>query len=173
MGGSVDFDLAAVYRALDEAREAKGLSWQALTDRINAQFAGVGVAHPINASTVKGLRVRSVVEGDGVLQVLLWLRRSPESFVPGHPLAGAPEAMLPVVGPDRILRWDPPALHRAVDARRAERNLTWAQAAGEVGCGTATMTGLARAQRVTLPGVMRIVGWVVRPAADFTRASAW
>jgi hypothetical protein len=33
MGG---FDLGAVYRALDDARGAEGLSWQALTERINA-----------------------------------------------------------------------------------------------------------------------------------------
>jgi hypothetical protein len=173
MGGSGVFDLAAVYRALDEARGAKGLSWQALTQRINAQFSGVGVAHPISASTVRGLRTRTVVEGDGVLQLLVWLGRSPESFVPDHPLAGAPEAMLPVVGPDRILRWDPPALHRAVDGRRDERRMTWAQVAGEVGCGVATLTGLARSQRVTLPGAMAVVGWVGRPAAHFTRASTW
>jgi hypothetical protein len=170
MGGAA-FDLVAVYRALDEAREELGLSWSALTKRINAQFSGTG-AIPMATSTVRGLRTRRVVEGDGVLQMLVWLGRSPESFVPHHPLAVAPEAMLPVVGPDRILRWDPPALHRAVDELRVERQLTWAQLASEVGCSVATLTGLARAQRVAFPGVMAIVGWVGRPAADFTRPSA-
>jgi len=170
-----DFQLAALYHALDERRVAEGLGWEALTRAINDRAVAGGAARPhaIAASTVKGLRDKPVAEGDGVLQMLRWLGRTPESFVPGHPLADAPEAALPDLGPDRVLRWDVRALHRAVEERRAERRLTWPQAAREVGCSPASLAGLATAQRVGFPGVMRILRWLGRPAAQFTRASEW
>lgn len=170
-----DFQLAALYHALEERRVAEGLSWEALARAINdrAVVGGSARPHAIAASTVKGLRDKRVAEGDGVLQMLRWLGRTPESFVPGHPLAGASEAALPDFGPDRVLRWDVRALHRAVEQRRAERGLTWPQAAREVGVGPATLAGLAKAQRVGFPDVMRILRWLGRPAAEFTRASEW
>ena len=170
-----DFELAALYRALDERRIAAGLSWQALTREINDRAVEGGSAQPraIAASTVRGLRDKRVAEGDGVLQMLLWLGRTPESFVPGHPLADAPEAALPDLGPHLVLRWDVRALHLAVEQQRTGRGMTWPQVAREVGCWPVELTGLARARRVGFPGVMRILRWLGRPAAQFTRASEW
>jgi hypothetical protein len=95
---------------------------------------------------------------------------TPESFVRGHPSATAPEAALPVVGPALIPRWNPPSLFTAVDDVREERALSWPAVAKDARVSPATLKGLARARHVVFPGVMRIVGWVGRPAATFTVA---
>lgn len=50
-------------------------------------------------NTERRARQLSVIEGDGVLQALHWLNRTPESFVPGH-MPAANEA-LPHVEADR------------------------------------------------------------------------
>jgi hypothetical protein len=164
-----DFQLSALYDALDEARRARRLSWQGLLDEINGgprQYRGIAV------STVTSLRHKAVAEGDGVLGMLRWLNRTPESFVPGHPLDGAPETALPDVAEGhRGLRWNTSALHKALQAQRTEREMTWQQVADEIGCGANQLTGLARSSRVGFPAVMRIVAWLGQPAARFVRSS--
>ncbi len=167
-----DFDLAALFGALDQQRSLKGLTWQGLAREINGPAIRGGAARPraIAASTIKSLADKRVAEGDGVLQMLIWLGRTPESFVPDHPMAEAPEAALPRVGPDQMLRWDTRALHRALQAQRTERRLTWQQVARELRCGPGQLTYLAQGGRVGFPGVMRVVRWLGRPAAQFTRA---
>lgn len=166
-----EFPLAALYEALNDRRVANGLTWQGVLDEINGgpkQFRGIAV------STVTGLRTKRVAEGDGVLGMLVWLGRSPESFMPGDPLASAPEATLPPVRPGhRGLRWDAPRLYAAVQSGRMEGGLTWQQVADETGCGKNSLTGLAKATRVGFPSVMNIVRWLGRPAADFVRSSEW
>lgn len=168
-----DFDLRALFEAIDQKRESEGLSWAAVARQVSARFESMPHTAAVAASTIRGVGTKAVVEGDGVLQMLLWLDRTPESFVPGHPLATAPEARLADVGPDRILRFDAAALHRAISGRRQERGLTWSKVAAEMSCSSANLTGLATAQRVSFPGVMRMIGWLDRPAAGFTRASEW
>ncbi len=91
---------------------------------------GTGLS-PIAASTLSGMRGKRVIEGDGVLQALRWLNRTPESFVPGH-VPAANEA-LPHVDPDRILRFDAIAIYQALDAQRIARGLSWSQVAREIG----------------------------------------
>ena len=104
-----------------------------------------------------------------MLQMLLWLERTPESFVPGHLQPDAEAAALALPESDRVLRWNARALHAALEARRLERGLTWTQVANEIGgCAPASLTRLALGGRVALPPVMRIVGWLDRPAASFT-----
>ena len=60
------------------------------------------------------MRGRRAVEGDGVLQVIRWLDRTPESFMPGHRRA----MRLPAVPSNRILRLDTKRLWAAVEERR-------------------------------------------------------
>jgi hypothetical protein len=67
-----DFDLVALHTALDARRTALGVS----------------------AGKLRGLGTRRRAEGDGVLRVVAWLGRSPESFAPGRP-PGSGEALLP------------------------------------------------------------------------------
>jgi hypothetical protein len=168
-----EFDIAALYRALDETRAARELSWGEVAREINAQFGELD-SRPIATSTINGMRSRRVVEGDGVLQMLRWLRRTPESFVPDHPDASNAVYALRDVPTNRILRFDTKAMYSALDQKRAERGITWAQVAREIaGFGAASLKRLADGGRTTFPEVMRIVGWLDRPAAAFTRESDW
>jgi hypothetical protein len=165
----MDFDAGALYAALDAQRQARGLSWQQAVREINALFERTP-ARPVSASTVTGMRSKAVIDGDGVLQMLRWLSRTPESFVPGDREAMA----LPDVPPDRILRFDARKMYSALDAQRVERGLTWKQVADEIGGFSAAMlTRLSQGGRVGFPHVMRITRWLGRPAASFTRISDW
>lgn len=165
-----DFDVDALYAALDAERRARGLSWQQLAREISAQFGRTG-SRPIAASTLSGMRGKRVIEGDGVLQALGWLNRTPESFIPGHTPA-ANEA-LPQVDADRILRFDAIAIYQALDAQRTARGLTWPQVAHEIGAvAPGGLTRLAKGGRVGFPEVMRVFRWLGRSAVSFTRVSS-
>ena len=164
-----DFDLQARYDALDEHRRSRGLSWAAAAREISRVRPSASA--PVT-STLTGLRQRAVAEGDGVLQMLLWLQRSPESFSPGFDPQDAERFQLPGVPPDRLLRWDAVALYAALDDARQARGLTWKQLAAEIGGWTPGMVAhLARGGRVAFPGVMRLVRWLDRPAAAFVRVT--
>lgn len=91
--------------------------------------------------------------------------------MPGHPHSEDASARLPQVPPRHILRFDTKKLHAALDAQRVERKMTWAQVAKEVGLGVSSLTHLSSGGRTSFPQVMRIVRWLARPAAQFTRAS--
>lgn len=157
-----DFDIAALYTALDAERRSRGMSWQQLACE----------ARWISVSTLTGMRERGSLEGDGVLQLLAWLQRTPESFVPGEAGRLREPADLPEVEPHRILRFDTGAIYQALDAKRAERGMTWKQVAAEIGgLNAASLTRLSKGGRTSFPKVMRIFGWLRRPAASFTRIS--
>lgn len=165
-----DFNLRALYAALDAQRRARGLSWSEATCEIRRQ-PGRAAGHSLSPSTVKGVGARRVAEGDGVLQMLVWLGRTPESFVPGCEVPEDAGARLPVLPPHQTLRFDTKKLHAAVDLRRAQRQMTWAAVAAELGLGAASLTRLALGGRTSFPQVMRITAWLGRAAAEFTRAS--
>jgi hypothetical protein len=167
---SSDFSLRALHAALDAQRKSRGLSWAQATREMNGHAARPS-AHQLSSSTVTGTRTRTVAEGDGVLQMLRWLNRTPESFMPGHPCSEDASAHLPQVPPRHVLRFDTKKLHAALDAQRIEREMTWAKVAKEVGFGASTLTHLSSGGRTAFPQVMRIVRWLARPAAHFTRAS--
>ena len=166
------FDIDALYAALDAKRRERELSWQGAAREISGQFAGAQ-ARPISASTLTGMRGRRALEGDGVLQVVRWLGRTPESFVPGNRGAEAEGTKLPDLAPDRILRFDTKAIYARLDEQRAERGLTWKEVAGETGCGAASLTGLRKGGRIGFPDVMRIARWLGEPVASLTHASEW
>ena len=152
-----DFDLRALYTALDARRVANGISWTALATEL-----GVG------AATLRGLGVRRVAEGDGVLRALAWLGRSAESFVPDRAGEDAP-AWSPA-GAARALRFDARALYAALEADRAARGLTWRAVAAASGAGSAAALRRLRAGgRVTFPEVMRVLAWLGAPAEQFVR----
>jgi hypothetical protein len=169
---SRDFSLRALYTALDAQRRARGLSWSEATREMNGQ-SGRSSGHRLSPSTVTGTRIRTVAEGDGVLQMLRWLNRTPESFVAGHQEVAGDPARLPDVPPRQTLRFDTRKLHAALDAQRVRRQLTWAQVATEVGLGVSSLTHLSRGGRTAFPQVMRIVRWLATPATHFTRTSNW
>jgi hypothetical protein len=166
-----DFSLRALYAALDAQRRARGLSWSAATREMNGQ-SGRPSGHRLSPSTVTGTRIRTVAEGDGVLQMLRWLKRTPESFVSGHQASDG-RGRLPEVPSHQTLRFDTRKVYEALEAQRVERQLTWAQVALEVGVGPSSLTYLSHGGRTAFPQVMRIVRWLAKPAAEFTRTSNW
>jgi hypothetical protein len=175
-----DFDVEALFAALDGQRQARGLTWAQVTREINGSFAGVAGARPVSASTLAGMLTRSSLEGTIVLLILRWLDRTPESFVPGHPAPVTARTRLPDLPPDRILRWDTRALYAAANAQRRERGMTWKQVADEIGGSSGRMlsgftpgmlTGLASARHIGFPRVMRLVARLGAPAVSFTRAA--
>ena len=79
-----DFDIEALHAALEAQRVARGMSWAQVAREINVQF-NAAVVRRISASTVTGMRGRIVVEGDGVLQMLRWLKRTRKALFPDFP----------------------------------------------------------------------------------------
>lgn len=171
MTQSTDFSLRALYAALDAQRLARGLSWAQVISEMHQASKRPSTARRLSPSTMTGTRTRASAEGDGVLAMLRWLNRTPESFVPGHRESKEISARLPDIPPGMILRFDTRRLYAALDARRIEKEMTWAQVANEVGTRASSLMYLSKGKRVAFPGVMRIFRWLDRPAADFTRAS--
>jgi hypothetical protein len=171
MGGDImlqdDFDLRSLYDALDERRRQRNMSWTLVAREVN-RFRTTPRA--ITVSTITGLRQKPVGEGDGILQMLLWLGRTPESFVPGITDAHSERFRLPDLTANQVLRWDTHALFVALNAQRSERRMTWADVAQELrGFTPGMLTNLAKGGRIGFPPVMRLVRWLDRPAVSFTR----
>jgi hypothetical protein len=166
-----DFDVDALYAALDEQRRSRGLTWAQVTREINAQFERLPV-RPISTSTITDMRRRRVIEGDGVLQVLRWLGRAPEEFVPHRIQRAMTNAALPVVERGKMLRFDAVAIYTALDAQRTGRGMTWTQVARDIGGLSApSLTRLTRGGRSSFPDIVRIARWLGRPMGSLTRIS--
>jgi hypothetical protein len=166
-----DFDLKVLHAALDSQRRARGLTWAQATREIGA--VGAVPRRPIATSTITGLTTKRVAEADGVLQMLRWLERPPESFVPGHPLAELTSANLPEADAREVLRFDTHKLYEALDARRVTLGLTWQQMASLIGVPATHMRGLAKGGRTAFPDVMRLTAWLRHPVAQFVRVSSY
>ena len=164
---SNDFSLQALYAALDAQRQERGYSWS----RATREMVQHGKRHPLSPSTVKGMRTKAVAEADGVLAMLRWLGRSPESFLQTSNPAAARSACLPDIPSGKVLRFDTSRIYAALDSRRLERKMTWAQVAEEVGLGVSTLTHLAKGGRTSFPGVMRVMQWLGEQSACFMYAS--
>jgi hypothetical protein len=121
---------------------------------------------------VTSLQDKAVAEADGVLQMLRWLNRAPESFVPGWPEAAVDGTRLPDVGTHQVLRFDTRKLHAALDARRIDRGMTWTAVADEIGgLRAASLMHLSQGGRTAFPDVTRMTGWLGQPIVRFTRVS--
>jgi hypothetical protein len=84
------FDLGALFRAVDDARTAQGLSWSALSNEVR-----------VAATTIRRFSTASDAEADGVLAVVRWLGVAPEVFicdsrVEGEGLAAPSDGMVRV-----------------------------------------------------------------------------
>lgn len=170
-GQGQNFDVPALYHALDAERDKRGISWAQLTRELNSLFKNVTAARPIAASTVRGMREKGGLNGNGVIQMLIWLKRSPESFCSNWPVKGK---LIPTTTPDRIVRWNGPKIYAAIDTERAARGLTWKALAAEIGGTTpSALKGLARTPSLGFPQGMRIFRWLAKPAADYTMAVPW
>jgi hypothetical protein len=163
------FDLKRLHAALDAERIARGLSWIELTAGINKPFEGTP-SIPISVSTIRGVPTKNSVTSAVVLQILRWLRRTPESFLTGRDAAPVAVETLPDPGRSRILRFDTQALYAALDAERSKRRLTWKQAADELpGFTQSMLANLSTGPLIGFPRVMILTQWLCRPAASFVR----
>jgi hypothetical protein len=171
-----DFDIAALFAALDEQRKARALSWRGVADALWAQSAVLNARrgdHPISPATITGMARRGDTTCQHALFMLRWLGRSAESYVPGAIIADG-AAALPAAGADQRLRWNLRALYAAMDARRHECDMTWQQLAVTLRCTPSQLTGLRTARFATsMVLAMRIVQWLKRPASDFIYAAQW
>jgi hypothetical protein len=166
------FDMKAFHAALDAERQARRLSWTELTAQINEPFNGTS-SIPISVTTIRNMQGKRSVTSAVVLQILRWLKRSPESFLLGRKSAPSKNELLPAPGPSRILRFDTRALHAALNAARVEQGMTWRQVADELPGFTESMLGnLATGPLIGFPRVMLITQWLRRPAASFVRVTA-
>jgi len=157
------FDLKALHSAIDDERSRRGLTWSGVAKEIGERFV------KMSPSTIKGVGDRPRVEGDGVLQIMLWLGRAPESFVPGY--CGTLVPLRPAES-GKVLRWDTASIFSALDQKRDSRDLTWGAVADEIGGITPQqLRGMAKGGRTFLPEVMRVVDWLGVPASDLTKES--
>jgi hypothetical protein len=165
-----EFDMRALQAALDDNRQARGLTWAELAAEINEPFKHT-LSIPVSVGTIRTMTTKRSVTSAVVLQVLRWLRRTPESFLAGRDQAPAPNEALPEAGPFQILRFDTPALHAALDAKRRKQGITWNEVANEIhGFTPAMLTNLAQGPLIGFPRVMALTQWLHRPASDFVRA---
>ena len=158
-----NFDLKALYLAIDDERSRRGLTWSGVAKEIAERFAKV------SPSTIKGVGDRPRVEGDGALQILLWLGRAPESFVPDY--CGVLVPLRPAET-GKVLRWDTALIFAALDQKRDAGKLTWEAVANEIGGITPQqLIGMAKGGRTSLPEVMKVALWLGVPASHLARES--
>jgi len=125
----------------------------------------------MSPSTITGMAKRGNTTCQHALIMIRWLDRTPESFIPGGSVKGAP---LPPTGPDRRPRWNLRLLYDALDVRRKESQMTWPELARALRCKPNQLTGLKRARYATnMRLAMRVTQWLGRPAADFVYAAEW
>jgi hypothetical protein len=170
---AADFDMRALYDAIDARRRERGMTWTVVAREVNRYRT---VLRPIASSTIMSLQRKPAGEGDGdgILQMLLWLSRTPESFVPDLSDSDAERFRLPTLTTGQILRWDTRAIFSALQTRRQARGLTWADVAREIrGFTPVMLTRMSAGGRTGFPHVMRLVRWLDQPAVAFTRIARW
>jgi hypothetical protein len=174
--GSGEFDVDALFTALDGRRRAEGLSWTGVADAIwqlSAELNDKRHDHPIAPTTLSGMAKRGNTSCQHALFILRWLGTAPEDFI-AEPYPATVGVPLPGTDSAHRLRWSLTALHAALDKSRAERAETWQQAARRLSCTPSQLTGLRTAKFATgMRLAMRISQSLGRPAADFVYISTW
>lgn len=170
-----EFDVLALFDALDKKRLEQELSWQQVADQIWEQSSALNDLrhdHPIAVSTIRGMEKRHDISCQHALFMLRWLGQPPEAFLTGaEPREGV---SLPVVGPDRRLRWSLRGMYEALDEHRRERKRTWPEVARELHCTPSQLTGLRTAKFATDMGLaMRIVQWLGTTSNAFIYTAKW
>ena len=170
-----DFDARALYRALDERRRERSLSWNGVAKEmwdLSADLNARRDDHPISPSTLTAMNARGTTTCQHALFMLRWLGAAPEDYVTG--VAVGEQHALPDAGPEHRLRWSLERLYQALDDQRRNLDLTWREAAVEIRCTPNQLTGIRTARyAIEIRLAMRIVGWLGRPAADFVYAADW
>ncbi len=173
--GATAFDGSALINALDAQRADRGLDWTPLAHELWQQSADLNAALG-DHSLCPGALVRTAKRGSMSCQyaliILRWLGRAPEEFLTG-PVADVGDVRLPAAGPDSRLRWDLGQLHTALNERRRECELTWAELADELDCTPSRLTNLRTARLADMDLAMRVTQWLGQPAARFIHPAQW
>ncbi len=172
-----EFDVVAMFDAMDRQRVERGLSWRQVADQIWGLSVELNrlrpTDHPISPPTITGIAKRGDTTCQHALFFLRWLGRTPESFLTPPPVETDP-MRLPAVGPDTRLRWNLAALYEALNTRRQEHKLTWGQLARQLRCTESQLTGIRTAKyAIGMKLAMAIVVWLEQPAARFVYAAGW
>jgi hypothetical protein len=169
------FDGSALISALEHQRAERELGWTELADELWQQSAELN-AQLADHSLCPGALVRTARRGTMSCQyaliLLRWIRRPPEDFLTG-PVVDVGDARLPEAGADSRLRWTLGELHAALNQRRQERGLTWAELAEELDCTPSRLTNLRTARLADMDLTMRITQWLGQPAARFVHPAHW
>jgi len=171
-----EFDIDALFAALDGRRRAEGLSWAGVADEIwqlSSDLNDKRHDHPIAPATLTGMTKRGNTSCQHALFMLRWLGAAPEDFI-DSPHPATVDVALPKTDSAHRLRWSLVALHTALDKSRIERGETWQQSARRLSCTPSQLTGLRTAKFGTgMRLAMRITQSLGRPAADFVYVSTW
>jgi hypothetical protein len=150
-----DFDMSALYDAVDAQREARSLSWSDVLRELNQVFEDKP-SLPFAMSTIRGIRDKRSVTSAVILQLLRWLDRSPETFI-RHAVPVSESVALPKISTTAVLRVDTKALHAALDKTRIDRGMTWREVASQLADTQAPMlTNLAKGPLIGFPQLTRI-----------------
>jgi hypothetical protein len=169
------FDGEALIAALDEQRAERGLDWVALADELTQQSAQLNAQladHSMCSGALVRTAKRHTMSCQYALIILRWIRRAPEDFLSG-PVVDVGDVRLPEAGPDSRLRWDLSQVHAALNERRRECGLTWAELAEELDCTPNRLTNLRTARLADMHLAMRITQWLGQPAARFVHPARW
>ena len=174
----VDFDIPALFQALDSQRTARGLTWPQVAREMWQMAAELNLSrqrdHPISPSTIINMSKRGNTTCQHALIFLKWLGRSPESFLPGVAKNAGDETWLRYTATDRRPRWHLRRLYDAINNRRQEQQLTWGELAQVLRCTPNQLTGIRTARyAIGMKLAMRIVVWLERPASDFIYLARW
>jgi hypothetical protein len=171
-----EFDVHALFAALEARRRAQELSWSALANAIWGQSRLLNEQrrdHPISPATLRRLATGKGPTCQHALFLLRWLGVPPEAFI-ARPCPGTADVPLPVADEAHRLRWNLAKLHAVLNAARTARGATWQQAAARLDCTPHQLTGLRTAKFATGMGLaMRITQVLRRPAADFVYVARW
>lgn len=161
--------------ALNVQRAERDLDWVQLADELTRQSAELNAELSDN-SMCPGALIRTFRRGSMscqyALTILRWINRTPEDFLIG-PVTAVGKSRLPNADPRSRLRWDLPALHTALNDRRRERELTWAQLAAALDCTPSRLTNLRTARLADMGLTMRITQWLGHPAARYIHPARW
>jgi hypothetical protein len=170
------FDVHAMFAALDGDRRTHGLQWPQLADTLWLQSADLNdrldEGHAMCPGALVRVNRRDTIGCQYALVMLRWLDRAPEDFLTG-PVADVGDTQLPRADAQHRLRWDLPATHAELNARRQDDGLTWAALGDEIGCTPARLTNLRTAKLADMDLAMKVVQYLGMPAAAFVHPATW
>ena len=166
-----DFDLRALYEALDERRRSRDLTWAALTAEVNRHRTRL---HPIAQSTITSLKKKSVGEGDAIFKRSFGSAERRRALCPALRTPTRRAFSYQRCRGGQILRWDTRALFAALNGpasgTRADMDRGCARCAGSHSHNV-DEPGNGASHRI--PRVMQLVRWIGEPEVTFTRIASW